>query len=688
MPRTVNVNYVTKEVKILLHDSETESLAAATAIAAAESAQEAKDVVVDSLQDSLDAIDAKTETEKTELDNYTDTKKTEISSFATEELQPYVTAAAASAQQADTTATALTTFLETKETLTAPAVDTTLSVTGAAADAKITGTQLRSRYKIGGALAANTDLNNVTEIGCYFLSVSIPYTNSPIPSSVAGILEVLETSADASSGTKIQRVTTYNIAHPTTYYRRRLGASNWSTWRPQDGETVFKWMSALAANTDLNNVTEIGFYYLSADTTYTNSPISSKTGGFLEVYKMGATVLQKATPHVSTYPVVKIRRKFGDDWNDWNDVGYSIAQKNKENAFELYTEFDYEAGWWNGNGSISSTDSQRHTNLIPVRPNTQYYMGYKVGGNTCYGAFLDETGRWIAPLLDADFTQHTYKIPNGDPDSALTNYVALYTFTTPANASFFSYNLSENASNTYRLYLCSKPIFMLTGSGDYVIRNNDALYQRWKDKKLCVIGSSNTMIDRLSRTVDGNARYIVGFQEYLVPFFDSVESFGYSGASWKKYDVEDGASVRSIYSRIVTDQLDLSGYDVFILLQSGNGLTSDSIGSVTSPTDLGDNETYVGAMRQVIDYIYSQNPYAIVYVTGIRYRAGYELGYACNEEVKKMANFISCPYVDMWSDLGMNQYNQVLYSYDGGSHCNQEGNQLIGMVIRKAVIGI
>lgn len=140
MPRTVNVNYITKEVKILLHDSETESLAAATAIAAAESAQEAKDVVVDNLQDSLDAIDAKTETEKTELDNYTDTKKTEISSFATEELQPYVSAAAASAQAADTTATALTTFLETKETLTAPAVDSTLSVSGAAADAKVTGT--------------------------------------------------------------------------------------------------------------------------------------------------------------------------------------------------------------------------------------------------------------------------------------------------------------------------------------------------------------------------------------------------------------------------------------------------------------------------------------------------------------------------------------------------------------------
>ena len=103
MPRTVNVNYVTKEVKILLHDSETESLAAATAIAAAESAQEAKDVVVDNLQDSLDAIDAKTETEKTELDGYTETKKTEIATLG----QGYVDSASQKVDEANTILTAI-----------------------------------------------------------------------------------------------------------------------------------------------------------------------------------------------------------------------------------------------------------------------------------------------------------------------------------------------------------------------------------------------------------------------------------------------------------------------------------------------------------------------------------------------------------------------------------------------------
>lgn len=103
MPRTVNINYVTKEVKILLHDSETESLAAATAIAAAESAQEAKDVVVDNLQDSLDAIDAKTETEKTELDDYTETKKTEIETLG----QGYVDSASQKVDEANTILTAI-----------------------------------------------------------------------------------------------------------------------------------------------------------------------------------------------------------------------------------------------------------------------------------------------------------------------------------------------------------------------------------------------------------------------------------------------------------------------------------------------------------------------------------------------------------------------------------------------------
>lgn len=360
-------------------------------------------------------------------------------------------------------------------------------------------------------------------------------------------------------------------------------------------------------------------------------------------------------------------------------------------VFELYTEFEQESGWWKSTGKLTSDASFKHNKPVRIRPNTQYYTGYKISGNTCYGAFFDKNGAWIAPLLNSDYTEYIYQTPNADPSSTLTNYVKLYTFTSPANAYFFSYNMTVgNQTYAYRNYVASKPLFALTNTGNYVIGINDPLYQRYKDKKLCVIGASGVMIDRLFRdgSNDDFNQYVVGWQEYLYPYFDTVDSYGYSSASWRKYDVEDGASARSIYSRIVTDQLDLSGYDVFILGASGNALTASTIGSVSSPSDLGDVGTYVGAMRQVIDYIYSQNPYAEIYVTNLTSTGDNTTRMTCNDEVKNMTHLVSCPYIDLFQDTCINAYNRTLYSYDGGNHMNQLGNQLVGLVHRKAIIGI
>lgn len=113
MPRTVNVDYVTKEVNILLHDSETESLAAATAVAAADSAQ--------------------------------------TSSIS----------AANSASTADSVATALTDIYNeaiAEGTVVAPAVDPTLTISGAAADAKVTRDSINAIYD--GNRVVRTTLSN------------------------------------------------------------------------------------------------------------------------------------------------------------------------------------------------------------------------------------------------------------------------------------------------------------------------------------------------------------------------------------------------------------------------------------------------------------------------------------------------------------------------------------------------
>ena len=396
MPRTVNVNYVTKEVKILLHDSETESLAAATAIAAAAEAQEAKDVVVDNLQDSLDAIDAKTETEKTELDNYTDTKKTEISSFATEELQPYVTAAAASAQQADTTATALTTFLETKETLTAPAVDTTLYVTGAAADAKATGNAIKStkaemslfgvddllwdnchpESSTGKGVTWTVDNVNkkVTVVGTAtgttlvnFYSTAAGDTGFPswlqkgkeyyfyLDTDSRVVLQIFYYINGASHIISIQghqKVTIPETADNDRFVIRlaivspNLGSVN-TVVRPFISEApslydinnridteVMKKLNGVGIppNTDLDTLKDSGFSYLSTYANYVNCPLANNQQGIIRIYNTGTMVTQFVNGTINSDQYVRRYYYNTDVWSDWASNFTDITKLDKTEA--------------------------------------------------------------------------------------------------------------------------------------------------------------------------------------------------------------------------------------------------------------------------------------------------------------------------------------------------------------------
>lgn len=271
MPRTVNVNYVTKEVKILLHDSETESLAAATAIAAAAEAQEAKDVVVDNLQDSLDAIDTKTEEEKSELDGYTEEKKAEVSTlgqsyvdsasqkvieantilFAIRNEYGYPFTAATAADMTDTSKIYVYVGNETGYTngnwyyhngtewvsggvynAVAFTTDTTLTVAGKAADAKVTGdyalnarTLITARRK---SIPSGSDLNDYTTPGNYKVTTTaIARSLINCPGTQAGML-IVETMSD---GTKWLQVYYEQISsHILIHIRQKLGSNEWTAW--------------------------------------------------------------------------------------------------------------------------------------------------------------------------------------------------------------------------------------------------------------------------------------------------------------------------------------------------------------------------------------------------------------------------------------------------------------------------
>lgn len=683
MANAVNVDFITKVVEIEVNDNQPESLAAQAAINAAARADLAADLVVENVDATLAAIDDKTDEEKAELDAYSDTKKEELEGYvndaqtilkAIKNEYGYPFTAATAAAMTDPKKIYVYTGSEVGYTAgnwyyhngttfvsggvynsTAFETDDTLAVSGMAADAKVVGT------KISAKVTDDVDFDN----GNLLRPVS-----SYVDKSHNGVLytwndDFTQCSVVGETGNAI------------SFNNLRAASSMPSTITP--GETYYLWFETTDDNI------KISLWIKHSNNTQTNTVYNASSEFTVPSDTIGFGARLEVAKNTEVDGVItKLGITGGLSNKKLTELVQNKLAIEDNNAFELYTEFEQEAGWWTSSGSLTGIESYKHNKPVRIRPNTQYYRGYKIGGNVCYGAFFNAAGKWIAPLLNADLTEYSYQVPNADPNSTLTNYVPLYTFTSPPDAYYYSYNMTVGPTTLYyyRNYVCSKPLFAMTGTGNYVYRDTDALYQKFKDKKLCVIGASGVMIDRLYR--EGNlSQYIVGYQEYLMPFFAAVDSYGYSGASWK----QDDSSVRSIYSRVVTDQLDLSGYDVFVLGASGNGLTADSIGSVSAPSDLGDEETYVGGMRHVIDYIYTQNPQALIYVANLTSTGDNTTRISCNEAVRNMANLISCPYIDLWQDTGINAYNREDYSYDNGNHMNQIGSQIVGLAHRKAIIG-
>lgn len=370
----------------------------------------------------------------------------------------------------------------------------------------------------------------------------------------------------------------------------------------------------------------------------------------------------------------------------------------------LYTDFEQLPGCYDNAGNIAHAGESGyvHSQLLRIKQTEKYYFGWKNTDETVTGAFFDINKNWIAPLLTSNLQPVTYKYPTGRPNSDLTHYVQIYAFTAPQGAYYLAINTSYAADKYYCTYVSNKPVFALTGTGNYYVRGDDPIYQKYKNRKLCVIGPSTVSIDRAYHTGnnmgDGTTttQHLVGWQEYLIPWWQTVDSYGYSSASWRKYDKSDGASEDSIYTYVVGKQLDIADYDDYILLTSSNGgFAAANIGTITSAVDLGDVTKYMGGLRQTIEYIYSLNPNAIIYVQTVRYQSA-NFGTSAtereqimhvNDEIRNMCHLCSFRLLDSAYDSGFNQHNSTMYSYDGGSHYNHIGSKIMGLSFRKAILG-
>lgn len=347
----------------------------------------------------------------------------------------------------------------------------------------------------------------------------------------------------------------------------------------------------------------------------------------------------------------------------------------------LITEFEYIPGRWDLVGGLSGT--AWHTQPVPVKEGETYYIGYRGLNATCSGAFLDCAGNWLQELRKSETVVHEYKTADGN--KKLSDYAEIYAFTVPAGARYISLNLTDADDNKYRQYIASKPVFALENTGNFIVYEGNPAYQAKKGKSLCVIGASGVAIDRLY--TEDISQNIVGFQEYLAPWYKNVESYGFWSGSWANKNQEDN----SIYNGIVGANADLTAYDEFLLIPSTAEIAKESdIGEITST----DHLTYMGGLNGVIEYIYTQVPNAKIYLANVLHKGKYftsdttkALMDDINEKLAKLSALKSYQLIDLASGTGINDRTYQAMTYDG-THLNQEGNKAQGLYIRKEIIGI
>ena len=455
---------------------------------------------------------------------------------------------------------------------------------------------------------------------------------------------------------------------------------------------------------DLDSITTPGTYKATQSSAQNMTHCPTRTAFRLEVVE---TSQHSPTPRLretlwantNSTTGVYLRYHDGTSWGDWVSLVSSLdIWRAVGPEMVMHSEFEWiQSGWWNSTGGLSNT-SLYHSGLVPIIPGGRHYMGYLYSANATIGAFFDATGNWISSLSGSSVTEFpvaasgsssAYKTPNGN--GGTDNYVSLYYFDAPANACYFSYNLATSDDRKYRQYVSSKPVFMLSDSGNYVARPGDPVYQAKKDKKLCIIGPSAVMIDRYDRSAQGNdTPYVVGFQEYLMPWYQTVDSYGFSGGAWPP---ATGETYTSIYNGIMTAPVDLSGYDEFLLLPSYNSFGPSQV--TIGDWDSTNTAEYFGAVNAVIDYIYDQVPTATIWLADFSYRGSYydpsRTGVKAkmidvNEKLVTLTGERSYKLIQASRLSGFNEQTYEALTYDG-THNNSEGNRVFGLCFRKAMLG-
>ena len=300
-----------------------------------------------------------------------------------------------------------------------------------------------------------------------------------------------------------------------------------------------------------------------------------------------------------------------------------------------------------GSGVLSSSDSYGCV-AFAVNPGEKYYTNETLLNNfVC----IKKDGTAIGA---AEYTERT-------------THGRVYII--PENAVYCLFNVQYNKTH---------------GTGYY----SGVAHRITKSEKILCIGDSITFLDGQTSTSYDNASLFVGWQKRLTRAGYDVESAGYSGYP---YAVLEGHG--SIYTEIVTNEFDVSGYDIIILLGGTNddyygANVGETPNTYTNPTY--DTTTMLGALGGIIKYIREQNTGAkIILCTMLKSESSsrpYAEAKTYVEGIKAMAEYASCHLLNTFQEMNIQPGTDGfdLNFYDT-THPNRAGMVRLGNLVLKAV---
>lgn len=176
------------------------------------------------------------------------------------------------------------------------------------------------QYAFTTALDSSTNINTLPT-GVYSISSTAAAGDLGLPLAAPGSLTVNNASLVYNARNQLFH------AHPgpgetSRLFVRNLLSGQWSDWKELPS---MAWpQGSIAADADLNEITEQGYYGMSPTPPGPNRPIYDNNGAILEVMRHGVGIIQRYTSIRPNSPTVWVRRGNNSSpptWWDWVQVG-------------------------------------------------------------------------------------------------------------------------------------------------------------------------------------------------------------------------------------------------------------------------------------------------------------------------------------------------------------------------------